>query len=495
MALSYAEIRAILRDLSPRLEGGRIERIDQPERHKLVLTVRNGPALHWLLVCVHPRFSRLHLLTRRPEQGRPAAGFCNMVRQHLTAAPLEALRQVERDRVVRIECTERDRLMRPHRRTLLAELVGVGSNLVLLDEEETVLAVLFRERSLRRELVPGVPYTPLDVPEELPAQAREDRFSDARDPDDPLALSRAVQAHYARLEAAAEVENARAELLGMLRSELRRLRRRRKNVARQLALAEDAEGIRRRGELLKIALPDVAPGQSEVVVEDLFEPDRPPVTIPLDPARSPEQNAELIFRRYKKAKGGRERLAGRAQETSRQIERIEPLVEAAESAGSVEELAELKRRAAQLGVSARPEPKPGRRQREAPAGPRRFVSADGLEILVARNSRQNEKLTFTIARGNDYWMHLTGWPGPHVVMRKPPARDVPRSTLIDAAHLAVHFSRIRGADRAEVVYTQCKHVRRLKGAGQGKVSYAQATAMAIRIEPERLERLLRRDED
>ena len=91
MTLSTAEITAVVRDLKPRLEGGRIERMDQTEPDRLVLYVRNGPARYWLLICTHPRFSRLHLLTTRPARGRPASGFCKVLRQHATSAPLEAM--------------------------------------------------------------------------------------------------------------------------------------------------------------------------------------------------------------------------------------------------------------------------------------------------------------------------------------------------------------------------------------------------------------------
>ncbi len=489
MALSTAEIEAVVRDLKPRLEGGRIERIDQPSRHKLILSIRNGPARYWLLICVHPRFSRLHLLTIRPDQGKPAAGFCNVVRQHMTGAPVKTIRQIRNDRIVVIESEERDRLMQPHRVSLLAELIGVGSNLLVLDESERVLGLLFREGSSRRRLSPGGQYQPLDAPAVLPPKARTDRFASIPG-GDPLSLSRAIQAHYARLEAAEEVARLRAELLGAVGLALKRRRRRLRNVTAELQEAEDAETIRRKGELLKIALPHVEPGQREVVVEDLFDPARPRVTIELNPVLSPEDNIGSLFKQYKKAKASRDRLAARAGETRRQVAVLEELRACAEEAASPEELAALRRRARSSGAAFRADRLPERLAIERRKGPRLFRSVEGLEILVSRNQRQNERLTFTLAKGNDYWMHLLGWPGPHVIIRKPPGKSVSRETLLDAAHLAVHFSKVRGAEHAEVAYAQCKNVRRMKGSGPGKVSYSQATTLRLRLDPERLRRLL-----
>ncbi len=491
MSLSAAEIESIVRDLAPRLQGGRIERIDQPQPQELVLTIRNGPGLYWLLISAHPRFSRLHLLPRRPEQGEPAAGFCNVARQHLTGAPVEQLRQVPRDRVVVLESSEHDRLRRAHRVALVAELTGVGSNLLLLDESERVLGSLHREDSTRRSIYPGAEYVPLQPPAELPPVALENRFEGAADPDDPLALSRAVHAHYAPRVAEQELRQAREDLLQALRREADRHERRLGHVCGELERAAKAESWRRKGELLKLALPRIERGQAQVKVEDVFEPDRPEVTIELNPALSPTANLEQMFEKYRKALAGREELQRRAARTRATLERLEGLRRDAEGAESPERVAELRTRARSAGLLRPPRKHPERAGR--PKGPRRFVSADGLEILVARDQRQNERLTFVLANGNDYWLHVRGWPGPHVVLRHAPDGGAPQESLLDAAHLAVRFSKIRDTDYAEVAYTQCKHVRRLKGAPTGKVSYANESTLQVRIEPGRLERLLSSD--
>ena len=311
MTLSMAEIQFLVADLGPKLQGGDLERIDQPDAHKLVLRIRNGSARYWFLISVHPRFSRLHLLTSRPEEGKPAAGFCNVLRQHLSNAPFLSLRQVPGDRVVIIESSERDRLMQPHKVSIVAELVGVGSNLILLDEEQRVLAALFREESGRRSLAPGARYVPLETPEVLPDAAHVNRFAGAADPADPLALSRAVQTFFARLEAQDALQSARSNLQGALDAELRRRRSRLLAVQRELKRSEEAETIRRQGELLQLALNQIERGQSQVQVQDFFDPAAPTVTIEIDPRVSPEENLQRIFRRYKKAKAGRQKLAAR----------------------------------------------------------------------------------------------------------------------------------------------------------------------------------------
>jgi predicted ribosome quality control (RQC) complex YloA/Tae2 family protein len=226
-------------------------------------------------------------------------------------------------------------------------------------------------------------------------------------------------------------------------------------------------------------------------LEDLFDPARPQVTIELNPVLSPEENIGWLFHQYRKAKAGRDRLAVRASETEREIALLEELAAVTENARSLDELAALKPRIRKAGL-ALPEERPSKRRgAQAPRGPRVFRSAEGLDILVARNRNENDRLTFGIARGNDYWMHLLTWPGPHVVIRKPPDKSVSQESLLDAAHLAVYFSKIRGAGYAQVAYTQCKNVRRMKGAPRGKVNYAHATTLQVRIEQARIERLMK----
>ena len=95
-----------------------------------------------------------------------------------------------------------------------------------------------------------------------------------------------------------------------------------------------------------------------------------------------------------------------------------------------------------------------------------------------------------MARPNDVWLHARGLPGAHVVLPLSPRQQVPEEALLDAAHLALHFARGRGADKGEVSYTRAKFVRRAKGQPAGTVTYSQERTLLLRVEPERLERLL-----
>jgi len=124
---------------------------------------------------------------------------------------------------------------------------------------------------------------------------------------------------------------------------------------------------------------------------------------------------------------------------------------------------------------------------------RRFRSQSGAPILVGRSARDNDALTFRVARGNDVWLHARSLQGAHVVL--PGAGEAPDArTLGDAALLAAHFSSARGADGAEVAWTRCKHVRKPRGAKPGAVTISQEKTLRVRLDEERLAALLRSEE-
>lgn len=160
------------------------------------------------------------------------------------------------------------------------------------------------------------------------------------------------------------------------------------------------------------------------------------------------------------------------------------------SASDAQALATLEAEAAR---SDRPRRSAVRTREESRLPYRTFRSGSGARILVGRSARDNDALTFGCARGNDLWLHARGVQGSHVVVPDP--GDSPDSrTLGDAALLAVHFSRARGEDRAEVTWTRRKQVRKPKAAPPGSVVATQERALMVRVSQARLAELLSSEE-
>jgi predicted ribosome quality control (RQC) complex YloA/Tae2 family protein len=110
-------------------------------------------------------------------------------------------------------------------------------------------------------------------------------------------------------------------------------------------------------------------------------------------------------------------------------------------------------------------------------------------VLVGRNSRENEELTFGLARGHDLWLHASGVPGSHVVLRLEKGAEARRESLLDAATLALQYSDLRKSGQGEVLYAYRKHVRKPRAAKPGLVTVTQDKHLYVKLDQKRLKRL------
>jgi predicted ribosome quality control (RQC) complex YloA/Tae2 family protein len=141
---------------------------------------------------------------------------------------------------------------------------------------------------------------------------------------------------------------------------------------------------------------------------------------------------------------------------------------------------------------ARPAPAKAQVNREVPSRllPKRYRSEPGLEIWVGRSDEGNDYLTTRLARGNDLFFHLEGYPGSHVVLRTEGRADPPQEAILDACELAVHFSKLKNASRADVHLTQIKNVKKPKGTKPGLVYVLRGKTIHLRRNPKRLQNIL-----
>jgi predicted ribosome quality control (RQC) complex YloA/Tae2 family protein len=204
---------------------------------------------------------------------------------------------------------------------------------------------------------------------------------------------------------------------------------------------------------------------------------------------------ERHYRRYRRIVESASRVEARAAEMRGREVALRALLDAVDGA-RLDALPRLEREARALSAGPRiAQPQGGKRRREEAALPyRSFRSLAGLAILVGRGAAENDALTLKIARGNDAWLHARGITGAHVVVRLDKGKAPDQETLLDAAHLAVHFSDARGEPVCDVAWTRARFVRKKKGSAPGAVTYSQERVIPLRIERSRIERLLAEEE-
>ncbi len=276
-------------------------------------------------------------------------------------------------------------------------------------------------------------------------------------------------------------------LRAAIKRERKRLGRLEKRLNADLVRHGDADALAAQGEALKAVLHQHRRGMTELVGTG---PDGAPLTVALDPARSGPDNLERLFHRARRARIARGHVAPRLAEVE---ERLATLMALGARALEGDEAAQdalgalLDERSSGGGHTAR-------LKRTGPRLPyRTFLGAGEVPIRVGRSARDNDALTFHVARGNDTWMHCRDVHGSHVIIPVP-VETLAGELLLDAAHLAAWFSEARGEGRVDVQYTAKQHVRKPgKGAAPGAVHHSFEKVMHLVVDDERIKALLGRE--
>jgi predicted ribosome quality control (RQC) complex YloA/Tae2 family protein len=245
----------------------------------------------------------------------------------------------------------------------------------------------------------------------------------------------------------------------------------------------------RDAELLKSNLYLVKRGIPQIQVADYFEPDMPTRQIDLDPALSPKDNLFRLFHQIKRAKRGIEALTPRISETKNQIQQLEQQLSLIDSISDVDHIADLLPNTPTTTHNSAHCAQSSAQTRNQHLF-REFLSNSAQSILVGKDGIGNDFLTFRHARGNDLWLHARGVPGSHIVVPLQRNQQPSNDLLIDAATLAAHFSKARDHSLVDIIYTLVKYVRKPKNALPGQVSILRDNNLSLRLEPERLQRLL-----
>jgi hypothetical protein len=275
---------------------------------------------------------------------------------------------------------------------------------------------------------------------------------------------------------------------------VRRVERRIAAVQGDLAQMDSADRLAQRAQLFVAAAATARRGASKLSTVDWTSGEAREVDLELDPARSAKEQVDALFKRARRLKEGAKIARARLFDAEASLDKLKA-AEAALLAESPDFMAvEISARAAAprdfklaagattAGSRARPDP---------PRAPyRTFVGASGARVLVGRGAAHNDALTLHVARPHDLWVHAKGKPGAHVVVPLEKGASCPSDLLVEAAHLAAHFSDARDETLVEVEYTPRRYVRKPRGSAPGLVVVEREKVIALRRDDEALRRLL-----
>lgn len=254
-------------------------------------------------------------------------------------------------------------------------------------------------------------------------------------------------------------------------------------------VAEQGDSYRIMGELLTTYGSQIKKGATEVKLVNHYDPFNAEMPIPLNPALSPQENAQNYFKKYQKAKKGRQAIALQLNRTQETIDYLESVVTLIENARNLADLALVQVELENEEHTKAPGNRHGKAKKEPAAEPRRFLTPEGDLIFVGRNNLQNDRLTFKIAGPNDLWFHAQKIPGSHVILKLKPGNSLTDNALNYACQLAAYFSKARQSTKIPVDYTPRKNVNKPAGSKPGFVIYHYFKSAIITPAPELLTKL------
>lgn len=519
----------LTKELQEQILWGRIQKVNQPFEQELVLTIRNNRQNYKLLLSAHPVFGRVQLTKTDFQNPQSPNTFTMIMRKYLQGALIENIEQIENDRILEMSISNKNEIGDQIKVTMIIEIMGKHSNIILLDKNEgkiieSIKHIGFTQNSYRT-ILPGSRYlappkiqaqNPFtisdetlfeilqtedlaannlqklfqglgrDTAAELSQRLKTETFKNFKlffdSPTSPTlteksftaitfsnsqetfgSLSDLLDYFYQDKAERDRIAQQASDLIHRIQNELEKNKKKLKKQEQELQDTDKAEEFRQKGELLTTHLNQVPNNQDSVELDNYYTGQK--VSIPLNKALTPSQNAQRYFKKYQKLKEAVKHLGSLISETKATIQYLESVDNALNQA-SLSEISEIREELVQTGfVKRRHREKIQKRKKPEP-----YLASDGKTIiLVGKNNLQNDELTFKMSKKGELWFHAKDIPGSHVLIKDNlnPSDEI----KTDAAELAAYFSKARLSNLVQVDMIEAKKLNKPSKAKPGFVTY------------------------
>ena len=286
-------------------------------------------------------------------------------------------------------------------------------------------------------------------------------------------ISEVIRTYYSSRDLITRIRQKSSDLRRVVQTALERNRKKYDLQLKQLRDTESRDKYKVYGELIHTYGYNLEEGAKELEALNYYTNEM--IKIPLDPQKTPQENAKKYFDRYNKQKRTFEALSELIKETKDEIDYLESVSKSLDIARSEDDLIQIKEELIESGFIRR---KQSAKKVKITSKPFHYISSDGFHMYVGKNNLQNEELTFHFANGGDWWFHAKKAPGSHVIV-KTNGEELPDRTFEEAARLAAHYSKNSGAEKVEVDYVEKKQVKKPNGSKPGFVVYYTNYSMMI----------------
>lgn len=571
MPLDAIFLSALTAELREKLVGGRIDKVQQPERDMLLFCLRSKGENLRLLIAAGSGNARVHFTECAFENPAEPPMFCMLLRKHLVSARITAMTQPVCERMLIIELEGHDEMGFASRKKLIIEMIGRSSNVILVDGDGRIVDCMRRmdfAGDAMRRLLPGMIYrlppkqaklplldssseqraemitaadkskavdkwlldsfsglSPLicrelayrssgrydTLPELLEAFIESAKagelcpyilYEDGRPKDYSFMhitqygdaihcegmedFSKLLDRFYSQRDRAEQQRRRSHQLFRTVRTIRDRLERKLAGQTEELKRTEERDQVRKMAELVTANIYRLKKGDRVLECQDYYDPDNGMISIPLDPLKTPQQNAAALYKEYNKLKTARVHLTGLIADGQAQLEYLNSVLEMLSLSETEKDISDIRRELIETGyIRCQGSGKGDRGKIQAPLC---FVTDDGFEILVGRSNVQNDELTTKIGRRTDYWLHTQKIHGSHVILRCN-GMEPSELALQQAAGIAVYYSQGRDGGKTPVDYTMLRFVRKPSGALPGKVIYTEYKTVIVQADEAEVKRL------
>ncbi|MFQ5431549.1 MAG: NFACT RNA binding domain-containing protein [Nitrospinota bacterium] len=453
MSITSSELAAVADELMELFGGRRVAKVHLIDRHDLVIHFREENKRR-LFISVRPRFHTAYITGNRSAAPTSPDPFARLLRKHLSGCRLT-------EAIVRVNDRQLELRFEPGGHTLFCRMYR-GGGLWLTDMESVVLGCA--GYASKPPVKTGVTYDAPRVGErEVPA-------------DFDGSPSAELEKRYKEIIAGESFEAEKRALLAAVKKETTKCRRLIASLTKDRDRLTAYSHCKMWGDLCKTWFDRLKRGAKSVELPDPETGKN--VTVPLKPELSPAQNVNLLYKNYRKYVTGIEKIDGALQEAETRRESLEMQKRGLDNAKRMEELEPFRRDDA---VTERTHAQAGKRKGVQKSSPfRLFTSKDGFEIRVGKNNLSNDELVRS-SNGNDLWFHLRDFPGSHVVVRAGGRRELPQSTIMEAANLALKYSSKARDKKGLVIYAHVKNVKKPKKAPPGQVTVTREKTIHARL--------------
>ena len=460
--LKYSQMLTLCREIVEALQGARVAGFGEAGENRWVLIFnletavfrfKQGNGTERLFLCLQPPYCRFHLTGKNWHLRNTP--FSQFVAGRIQNASLKEVSLVGNDRILSLQF---ESVAGSY--ILLFELFSRSPGAYLLNADWTILSSV--KPSAKTVYKPPVKL-----------------FDNPSGPEH--CTSSQIEKEYLEREQQDQLNTEKKMVLGKLARELKKQKRGFDEMKNGIEEGEKWKQEERDALLLQSFFHLLRPGLSEIVVED-WEQNQALRKIALDPALSPAEQLKLRFKTSRKLKRRLELCTQFFQERKEKIDRLKKTIEEIEAVHDIKELKAFEK----TGELPKKE-----RVMQARAAPFRIFSTQAeIFIYAGRNDKENEKLTFSFARGSDLWLHAANYPGSHLIVKMKKGQKIDADSLQDALQLALYFSKARGRDGEEVIVTEQKNVAKARGKKPGQVNIGKHKKVTVRIDTRRLQRLL-----